>query len=175
MPLTRHRHRTREDRDHRPRPGGPARLVSTLALSAIMLFAIAGCGTLAATEPPATPTDFPGLVGRLAAAKITVADYRSGDAGCDDPDLVKSAISFSVTGLDQAQPVKLYLYVFRNRDAFERHRADVGPCAQAFVTDPQTYEQIEQSPYIVAGQGPWQPAFEAELRAVLEAAAGTGG
>lgn len=136
---------------------------------------MAGCGTLAATEPPATPTDFPGIVGRLAAAKITVTDYRSGDAGCDDPDLVKSAISFSAQGKDQADPADLYLYVFRNRAAFERNRDAVGPCAQSFVTDPETYEQIEQSPYILAGQGPWQPSFEAALRSVLEAAAGTGG
>jgi hypothetical protein len=42
------------------------------------------------------------------------------------------------------------------------------------VTDPQGFAEIEQSPYIVAGQGPWAPGFEAALRTVLVDAAGTG-
>jgi hypothetical protein len=65
--------------------------------------------------------------------------------------------------------------VFRNRDAWERNRDAIPPCAGAFVTDPETFEQVEQSPYIVAGQGPWAPEFEATLRRTLEVAAGTGG
>ncbi len=145
----------------------------TLVALASLLFA--ACGTVSTSPPPATPTDFPGLSGRLHAVGIGVGDYVSGDAGCADPDLVPASISFHASGLDQATPVKLYLYVFRNRDAFERHRDQIGPCAEAFVTDPATYEEIEQSPYIVAGQGPWGPQFEAALRAVLEQAAGTGG
>jgi len=136
---------------------------------------VAGCGTISMTAPPATPTDFPGIAGRLNAAGIRVADFVSGDAGCDDPDLIPTAIRFDATGLDQTAPATLYLYVFRNRDAFERHRAEIGPCAAAYVGDPETFEQIEQSPYVVASQGPWAPRFEAALRRVLEAAAGTGG
>jgi len=127
------------------------------------------------SPPPQTPTDFPGITGRLHAAQITVQNWVSGDAGCTDPDLVSAAISFRAYGLDQVQPVKLYLYVFRDGPAFERHRAQIGPCAQAWVTDPQTYQQIEQSPYIVAGQGPWGQGFEAALRATLQEAAGNGG
>jgi len=136
---------------------------------------VAGCGTISMTAPPATPTDFPGIAGRLNAAGIRVADFVSGDAGCDDPDLIPTAIRFDATGLDQTAPATLYLYVFRNRDAFERHRAEIGPCAAAYVGDPETFEQIEQSPYVVASQGPWAPRFEAALRRVLETAAGTGG
>ena len=98
----------------------------------------------------------------------------SGDAGCEDADLRKTAIRFEARGLDQADPVRLYLYIFRNREAFERNRATVPGCAAAFVTDPDTFEQVEQSPYVVASQGPWAPGFEAALRATLEAAAGTG-
>ena len=49
------------------------------------------------------------------------------------------------------------LYVFRNRDSFERLRATVDDCARSFVTDPETYETIEQSPFVVAAQGPWAP------------------
>lgn len=156
----------------RRRARRPARAVLTLV--AVTLVA-AACGAISITPPPATPTDFPGITGRLNAAHITVRNWISGDAGCQDPDLVSAAISFHASGLDQATPVKLYLYVFRDRPAFERHRDQIGPCAQAWVTDPQTYEEIEQSPYIVAGQGPWGQAFEAALRATLELAAGTGG
>ena len=103
------------------------------------------------------------------------ADWISGEAGCADGELRKTAIRFEAAGLDQAEPVTLYLYVFRNRAAFERNRASVGPCAAAYVTDADTFEQVEQSPYVVAGQGPWAPEFEAALRRTLEVAAGTGG
>jgi hypothetical protein len=154
-----------------------ARLVRVPApiAAGVVALAVVGCGAIAVTAPPATPTDFPGLTGRLNAAKIEVRDWVSGDAGCRDPELVPTAISFSAWGLDQAEPVRLYLYVFRNRAAFERHRVRVGPCAASFVTDPATYEEVGQSPYVVAGQGPWAPEFEAALRATLEASAGTGG
>ena len=151
--------------------GRHLRLLSALALTVLA----ASCGTLSGTAPPATPTDFPGITGRMNTAKVTVSDYVSGDAGCADQDLVPSAISFKAAGLDQASPVKLYLYVFRDRAAFERHRAQVGPCAESWVTDPQSFEEIEQSPYVLAGQGPWGTQFEQTLRTVLEQAAGTGG
>ena len=145
---------------------------AALLLAAVFL---AGCGTISTTPPPATPTDFPGLAGRLSTAGIKAADWVSGDPGCQDPNLAKTAIRFDASGLDQAEPVTLYLYIFRNRDAFERNRAAIPPCAQAFVTDPATFEQIEQSPYVVASQGPWAPEFKAALRATMETAAGTGG
>ena len=151
------------------------RRVRHAVLLAAVALPLAGCGSISMTAPPATPTDFPGLAGRLNAAGIKVADWVSGDAGCDDADLRKTAIRFEAGGLDQAEPVTLYLYVFRNREAFERNREAIAPCAAAFVTDPETFEQVEQSPYVVAGQGPWAPEFEATLRRTLETAAGTGG
>lgn len=152
-----------------PRPARRAAAVVAVAML------IAGCGTISTTEPPATPTDFPGLAGRLSAVGIKAADWVSGDPGCTDAELRKAAIRFTARGLDQSKPVTLYLYVFRNRDAWERNRSTVGPCAASFVTDPDTYEEVEQSPYVVASQGPWAPQFEAVLRATLERAAGTGG
>ena len=160
-----------------PSRSGPSRfraLVRAVALGLALIVA-AGCGDLIGTEPPATPTDFPGLTGRLKVAGVVLDDWVSGDAGCTDPDLVPASISFTAQGLDQATPVKLYLYVFRNRGAWERQRDSIGPCAQAWVTDPQTYEEIQQSPYVLAGQGPWAPEFEAAIREVLETASGTGG
>ena len=66
------------------------------------------------------------------------------------------------------------MHVFRNRDSFERLRATVDDCARSFVTDPETYETIEQSPFVVAAQGPWAPDFEAAIREALKVAAGTG-
>jgi hypothetical protein len=136
---------------------------------------LAACGTLTLTAEPATPTDFPGLTGRFNAAQVKVRDWVSGDAGCADPDLIPASISFMASGLDQVEPVKLYLYIFRNRAAFDRHLGQVGPCATSFITDPQTYEQVAQSPYVLVGQGPWAPGFEAAIHQVLERAAGTGG
>ena len=125
--------------------------------------------------PPApTPADFQGIATELSKRAIAIDRIVSGDAGCADPVLVPTAIGFDASGLDQAQPVRIYLYVFRNRPAFERLRATVDDCARTFVTDPDTFETAEQSPYVVAGQGPWAPDFEAALREGLEVAAGTG-
>jgi hypothetical protein len=145
-----------------------------LAMAAVALL-VAGCGSISMTPPPATPTDFPGLTGRLNAVGIQVRDWVSGDPGCADPELAKAAIRFTAHGLDQAEPVTMYLYVFRNREAWERNLGTVGPCAEAFVTNPDTFEQVQESPYGVAGQGPWAPEFDAVLRRTLASAAGTGG
>ncbi len=164
-----------------PTPAGRSRLGAArrslaIGLAAIAVAAsVAACGGLSVTPEPATPTDFPGLTGRFNAAHVQVRDWVSGDAGCTNPDLIPASISFMASGLDQAEPVKLYLYIFRNRAAFDRHLGEVGPCAEAFVTDPQAYEQVAESPYVVAGQGPWAPEFEAAVRSVLAEAAGTGG
>lgn len=152
-------------------PRSRARVAAMLATA---VFVLAGCGTISFTEPPATPTDFPGLTGRLNAAGVKVASFVSGEAGCADPDLKKAAIQFTAQGLDQSVPVTLYLYIFNNRAAFERNRNKIGPCAASFITDRQTFQEIEQSPYIIASQGPWAPGFEAALRATLEKAAGSG-
>jgi len=65
--------------------------------------------------------------------------------------------------------------VFRNRETFERLRATIDTCARSYVTDPETFESFEQSPFVVAGQGPWGPKFKAALREGTEVAAGTGG
>jgi hypothetical protein len=137
--------------------------------------AIAGCSLVSRTPPPSSPADFPGLTAELEPLGIRVAHVVSGDAGCDDPTLIPTAIGFDASGLDQAEPVRIHLFIFRNRDAFERRRADVPDCAASFVSDPETFEQIEDSPYIAVGQGPWAPGFETALRSGLAAAAGTGG
>ena len=70
--------------------------------------------------------------------------------------------------------MRIYLYIFRNRASFERLRATVDACARSFVTDPETFETVEQSPFVVAAQGPWATEFEAAIRDALEVAAGTG-
>ncbi|MEX1172840.1 MAG: hypothetical protein WEG56_09540, partial [Chloroflexota bacterium] len=135
---------------------------------------VSGCGRIS-TEPPApTPADFQGIATELTKRAIAIDRIVSGDAGCDDPTLVPTSIGLDATGIDQAEPVRIHLYIFRNRAAFERLRASVDTCARSFVTDPQTFETIEQSPYVIAGQGPWAPDFEAAVRDALEIAAGTG-
>lgn len=153
----------------------PASRLRILALAAVTVLVLGACGLVSSTPPPATPTDFPGLAGRFNAAGIVVSDWVSGDPGCVDPDLVPTAIAFDARGLDQAVDIHVYLYVFRNRTSFERLRDRVGSCAESFVNDADTYEEVQQSPYVLAGQGPWAPDFEAAIRRTLEEAAGTGG
>ena len=124
---------------------------------------------MVSTTPPApTPADFPDLAGELALRGVKIDNVVSGDAGCTDPDLIPTAISHRATGLDQAEPVRLYLYIFRDRESFERLRPTVDDCAEAYVTDPETFESIDQSPYVLAGQGPWGTEFEATIRAACD-------
>ena len=134
----------------------------------------AGCGLVETGPPSPTPADFPGLAAELGRRGITVSHPVSGDAGCDDHVLGPTAISFDAAGLDQATAVHVYLYIFRNRATFERLRGTIDTCARAFVTDPAAYESIDQSPFVIAGQGPWGQQFEDSLRQGLETAAGTG-
>ncbi len=150
------------------------RLARAVAWS-VAVTALAACGLVSTTAPPATPTDFPGIASELAQRGIALDDIRSGDAGCPGTDLAPTAIAFTARGLDQAEATPLYVYIFRNRDAFQRRRADVDACARAYVTDSDAFGSIEASPFVLAGPGPWAPEFRAELREALTEAAGTGG
>lgn len=145
-----------------------------LVLAIVAALATAACG--AATKPPApTPADFIGLTHELALRGIAATDIVSGDAGCADRHLTPTAISFTAQGLDQSTPVRIYLYIFGDRDAFERNLGNVDSCARSYVGDPAAYEKLEVSPYVAAGQGPWATAFRAALSQALTTAAGTGG
>lgn len=149
----------------------PIRPVALLLVVALGLF---GCGAISTTPPAPTPADFQGIASELTKRRIKLEHLVSGDAGCTDPVLIPTAIGLTASGLDQTTPVRIYLYIFRNREAFERLRATIDGCAATFVTDPDTFETIEQSPFVVAAQGPWAPEFEAAIRDALEVAAGTG-
>lgn len=140
-----------------------------------MALLLGGCGVVSTTPPAATPADFPGITAEFAKRGMSVNHFVSGDAGCADPVLTPTAIAFDAKGLDQVDNLRIHIYIFRNREAFERLRASVDACAASFVTDPETYETIEQSPFVLAGQGPWGAEFETALRDGLAAAAGTGG
>jgi len=136
---------------------------------------VAGCQFVVTGAPSPTPADFPGIAIEFQKAGLHVDDVVAGDAGCDDAVLAPTAISFDVSGKDQTKPVKMYLYVFRNKATYERLRSSIDACARSFVTDPDTYESVERSPFVLAGQGPWAPEFKAIIRTGIETAAGTGG
>ena len=152
---------------------GTMSLPRPLALCLVALV-VAACSLVETTPPPPTPADFQGIAGEFARRGLTIDHIVSGDAGCDDKVLSPTAIAFDAKGLDQPAAVRIYLYVFRNRATFERLRATIDSCARSYVTDPATYESAEQSPFVMAGQGPWGTQFEAVLRKGLEIAAGTG-
>ena len=147
-------------------------MCALLATAAVAI--VAGCGTISRTPPAPTPADFPGMAGVLTQRGIRVDRIVSGDAGCGDANLSKTAIGFDAAGLDQVNPVRIHVFIFRNRAAYERLRATIDQCAAAFVSDPATFESVETSPYVVAGQGPWGAAFKDGLRAAIVEAAGTG-
>jgi hypothetical protein len=154
------------------RPAGGRVLVAPIALLLAVL--VAGCGVLTTTAPAPTPADFQGIASEIVKRGILIDRLVSGDAGCDDPVLNPTAIGFDARGLDQAETVRLYLYIFRNRTSYERLRSEIDSCARTYVTDPATFESIESSPFVLAGQGPWSPEFKATLREALTVAAGTG-
>lgn len=148
------------------------RAVAGVLLSAL---AIAGCGTVETTPGAPTPADFGGITAEFAKRGVIVGHAVSGEAGCPDPVLIPTAIGFDARGLDQATTVRVYLYIFNNRATFDRLRPTIDACARSFVTDRQTYQSIDQSPFVLAGQGPWGATFEQALRDGLEVAAGSGG
>ncbi len=146
----------------------------SIPLALLLAVGVVGCDRISTAPPAPTPTDFQGIATEMSKRDIIIDDLVSGDAGCSDRALVPTAIGVTTSGLDQTAPVRLYLYIFRDRATFERLRASVDTCARSFVTDPATFETIEQSPFVVAAQGPWAPRFEAALREALEVSAGTG-
>jgi len=151
------------------------RIALGLAILAVIALIAVGCSVVVDPTPASpTPADFGGIAAALVQGGIVVTHPVSGDAGCDDAILRPTAISFEASGLDQATPVKIYSYLFADRATWERLRTTVDNCARSYVTDPDTYESAEQSPYVVAGQGPWGPKFEAKLREVLALTAGNG-
>jgi hypothetical protein len=141
----------------------------------VLLVTLGGCAGALESPPVPDPEAFPGIAGQLGRFGVDVSDWASGDAGCDDATLSPTAIRFDATGLDQATPIRLRIYIFRDRGAWERRLADVDACAAAWADDPATFEIVQVSPYVVAGQGPWPPEFDAALRRGLTEAAGSGG
>ena len=170
----------RADRHRTPAGESGTAVVASLAMSPRSLalltvaLAISGCGTISTTPPAPTPADFQGIATEMTKRTIAIDGIVSGDAGCADAVLIPTAIALTASGLDQVEPVRIYLYIFRNRSSFDRLRSTVDDCARSFVTDPQTFETIEQSPFVLAGQGPWAPEFEAAVRESMDVAAGTG-
>jgi hypothetical protein len=144
-----------------------------VVLAATALLIVSGCGRATALPSP-TPGDFAGIVQELTRAGITVGNVVSGDAGCPDPTLASTAIAFDAHGLDQAQAVRIRVYIFRNRDSWERLSGSVATCARSYVTDPSGYESLAPSPFVVSGQGPWATRFAAALKEAFTAAAGNG-
>lgn len=155
--------------------GPMPRTISTVVRACLLAVAVAACSGPVGATPRPTAADFPGLTQAWARAGITATDVRSGDPGCDDPTLVGPAISFTGQGLDQAQPTRIYLYIFRNRDAYDRRRADVDTCARAFATAPATFEAVDAPPFVAMGAGPWGVQFRDALRRVMADGAGAAG
>ena len=136
---------------------------------------LAGCSAILASPPAPGPQPFPGIAGELGRVGIDVQTWTAGDSGCGDPTLNPTAIRFTADGLDQSTPITLRIYIFRDRAAWDRRLADVDACSGTWATDPATFEVVQTSPYVVAGQGPWPPQFAAALRQGIEASAGNGG
>jgi len=153
-----------------------SRRLGPLLLTLLLAPVIAGaCGVVSSSPPAATPDDFQGIAGEIVSRGIHIDHLISGDAGCSDSTLTKTAIGFDASGLDQTTVVRLRIYIFGDDEAYSRLRSTIDDCAKTYVTDAATFESIDDSPYVLTSQGPWGPTFEAALRdAIVAAAAGTG-
>lgn len=151
------------------------RTIAGVAAALAMALVVAGCSAILDQPPTDGPQPFPGIVGELGRFGITVSSWTSGDTGCDNPDLSPVAFRFVAKGVDQATPIVLRIYLFGSRAAWDRRLADVDACAASWATDPATFEQLQVSPYVVAGQGPWPPGFAQALKQGITESAGSGG
>ena len=136
-----------------------------------MTLVTGACSAFTPQTPRPTATTFAGIVSELALVRVGVKNVVAGDAGCDDQRLARTAISFDASGLDQAEPTRVYLYAFKDTRAYDDLRPVVDLCARSYVTDPPAYGTVDATPYVLAGPGPWAPDFEDALRDALERAA----
>lgn len=162
--------------DTRPRSAEAGRHRAP-AVSAILFLAaaLAGCSSILVSPGPPDPAPFPEIASQLGRFGINVQTWTAGDAGCDDATLSPTAIRFTASGLDQAAPLTVRIFIFADREAWDRRLADVDTCAAQWATDPATFQIIQTSPYVVAGQGPWPAGFADAMHQAIEAAAGNGG
>lgn len=151
--------------------GGAATLLLALVVGSVL----AACAGILESPPVPDPESFPEIASQLGSLGITVSSWTAGDPGCDNSTLSPTSIRFEASGLDQPAPLTLRIYIFADHAAWDRRLADVDTCAGAWVTDPATFEMVQVSPYVVAGQGPWPPGFADALRKGITASAGSGG
>jgi len=156
-----------------PRQG--AERLRGLGLALVLALTLGACSAILESPPVPDPEPFPGIAGEFGRFGVDVQTWTSGDSGCDDPTLNPTAIRFTAQGLDQPTPLTLRIYIFRNRETWDRRLADVDTCAGRWTTDPGSFEIVQTSPYVVAGQGPWPPAFADAVHKALTASAGNGG
>ena len=152
----------------RARAGGRARVGVLVGVVALLAGA---CSAFTPTTAPATPTDFAGVVAELENLGIDVNRVVSGEAGCDDQRLSRTAIGFDARGLDQSTTVRIHLYAFKDQQVYDELRATVDACARSYVTDPAAFGAVDEPPYVLAGSGPWAPSFKDALRTALQRAA----
>lgn len=145
--------------------------VRIILLAALVGLLATACGAFTPTTEPATPTDFAGVVAELATLGINVNRVVSGEAGCDDQRLSRTAIGFDASGLDQATTVRIHLYAFKDQQVYDELRPAVDMCARSYVTDAAAFGSVDAPPYVLAGSGPWTPAFKNALRTALQRAA----
>ena len=120
---------------------------------------VAACGFVETGPPDPTPADFPGIAIEFQKRGLHVDDPVSGDAGCNDSVLAPTAISFDVSGEDQADagqdvPVRLPEQGDVRTSPLDDRRL------RALVRDrprrPTNRSSSRRS--CCAGQGPWAPS-----------------
>ena len=63
---------------------------------------LSACGTISTSPPAPTPADFQGIASELTKRGIEIDHLVSGDAGCQDPILIPTAIGVTADSLSEA-------------------------------------------------------------------------
>ncbi len=153
-----------------PSPGRPLAAVR-LALLLVVTLVAAGCARVLETAPAPTPGDFPGIASVLGQHGIRVESIASGDAGCPDVELARTAIRFTLAGADQPTPVTARIYIFGTQAAYDKRRQSVDVCARSYITDSAQLQVVDAAPFVLVGQGPWATTFAATVKRSLREAA----
>lgn len=122
--------------------------------------------------------DLSGLVQEMVKRGIAVLSATSGEAGCDDPDLVANAVHFRVLPPGEARPRDVFLFTFGNHAAWAAGGPAVTACRTAWSARVATGEEgvweLDVSPFRLFGAG-WSPTLRELLRQAVTVAAGNGG
>ena len=154
--------------------GAPGRPAGIVFLSAVLLL-----GACAGPPIPATPQPATGVFTELAILGGSTPNLVAGDPGCNQPDMIPSAIHAQVrVPATASQLTDVYLFTWADHDAWSRGAVAFDSCRAEYAASQSaaggTVDELDVSPYRAFGAG-WSSALKSALQQAMTKAAGNGG